>query len=156
MNVSITPMTLELINEFFKNFVTDPVLFEHYDLSYIYIYDYEKVKKYSQNLSNSDNKIEFAILSDGLVAGSIQLKHISIVDKSCEIGIHLTNDSYKNKGIGSIAEKLALDYAFEILKCNVVYANTLEQNIRSQRVLEKNGFSFLRYENGYKCYKIEK
>lgn len=156
MNVSITPMTLELINEFFKNFVTDPVLFEHYDLSYIYIYDYEKVKKYFQNLSNSDNKIEFAILSDGLVAGSIQLKHINTVGKSCEMGIHLTNDSYKNKGIGSIAEKLALDYAFEILKCNVVYANTLEQNIRSQRVLEKNGFSFLRYENDYKCYKIEK
>ncbi len=63
---------------------------------------------------------------------------------------------YKNKGIGSIAEKLALDYAFKTLKCKVIYANTLEQNTRSQCVLEKNGFCFLRNEDGYKWYIIER
>jgi len=156
MNVSITPMTLELINEFYKNFVTDPIIFKQYKLSDNYLYDYEKVKNYYANLSDSTDKIEFAIISDGSVAGSIKLKHINIIDKTCEMGIHLTNDSYKNKCIGSIAERLVLDYAFETLKCKVVYANTLEKNTRSQRVLEKNEFCFLRYQDGYKWYKIER
>jgi len=156
MNVSITPMTLELINEFFKNFVTDPIIFKQPKLSDNYLYDYEKVKKYYANLTDSTDKIEFAIMVDGLVAGSIKLKHIKTIDKSCEMGIHLTNDSYKNIGIGSIAERLVLDYAFEKLKCKTVYANTLEKNTRSQRVLENNGFCFLRYQDGYKWYKIER
>ncbi|HPG91930.1 MAG TPA: hypothetical protein PK675_00800 [Clostridia bacterium] len=78
MNVTITPMTLELINEFFKNFVTDPIIFKQNDLSNNYIYDYEKVKKYYADLSNSTDKIEFVIIFDDSVAGSVKLKHILI------------------------------------------------------------------------------
>jgi len=125
-------------------------------ICYAIIFMITKKLKAIANLFNSTDKIEFAILSDGLVAGSIQLKYINAVDKSCELGIHLTNDSFKNRGIGSIAEKLALYYAFGVLKCKVVYANTLEKNTISHHVLEKNGFKFLRIEAGYRWYKIEK
>ena len=56
------------------------------------------------------------------------------------IGIHLRNDSVKNKGYGTVAKIKALRYAFEKLQCEAVYADGILKNSRSQHVLEKVGF----------------
>lgn len=156
MNISIIPMTLSLCNDFFKGFKTDPALFERYDDTCEYVYSYSKAEAYYEKLMNSNDKIEFAIICDGLVAGSIKLKHIDEEKRTCELGIHLTNDSFKGKGIGSREECLALEYAFNTMEMQTVFAKTLKKNTRSQHVLEKNGFRYIYERDGYKYYCAER
>ena len=54
------------------------------------------------------------------------------------------------------AEKLAVEYAFSDLGMTAVNADTIIKNKRSQHILEKIGFKFLKEENGFKFYRIEK
>lgn len=61
----------------------------------------------------------------------------------------------KNRGFGTQAEILALQYAFEVLKLNTVYADSVQKNARSQHVLEKVGFVLMKEDDIFKYYKIE-
>ena len=56
----------------------------------------------------------------------------------------MQNDSYKGKGYGTTAEKLAVEYAFSELGMTAVNADTIIKNKRSQHILEKIGFEFLK------------
>lgn len=68
----------------------------------------------------------------------------------------MQNDSVKNKGYGTAAERLAVEYAFFVLKMERVWAETLEKNKRSQHVLEKLGFRYQSGEKGYQKYVLER
>ncbi len=54
--------------------------------------------------------------------------------------IHLAvmMNMFKNKGYGTAAEQLALEYAFVQLNMNCVFADSLVKNLRSQHVLKKS------------------
>ena len=71
----------------------------------------------------------------------------------CTLSIHLRSNDAKDRGYGTVAEKLALEYAFEELGMRAVNADALVKNTRSQRVLEKAGFRFLQEENGFRYYR---
>ena len=59
-------------------------------------------------------------------------------------------------GYGTRAEQLAVRYAFDVLGMVAVNADTIAKNTRSQHVLEKVGFRFIRQENGFKYYRYER
>ena len=71
----------------------------------------------------------------------------------CRIMIDRT---MQNKGYGTQAERLAVQYVFETLNIPVLYADTILPNVRSQHVLEKVGFRYLRTEGDFKYYCIER
>ena len=50
---------------------------------------------------------------------------------------------------------LAVSYALHVLGLTAVNADTLVGNVRSQHVLEKIGFRFLRREGDFKYYRYE-
>ena len=58
----------------------------------------------------------------------------------CTLSIHMKNNSVKNRGFGTQAEILALEYAFGSLGMETVFADAVHKNKRSQHVLEKVGF----------------
>ena len=68
----------------------------------------------------------------------------------------MKNEAFKNKGYGTGAEKLAVAYVFGELDIPVLYADTILTNTRSQHVLEKVGFRFLREEGIFRYYSIER
>lgn len=69
---------------------------------------------------------------------------------------HMQNDSFKGKGYGTEAEKLAIKYAFDELGMVAVNADTAVKNTRSQHILEKIGFQFLKEEGDFRYYRLEK
>ena len=90
--------------------------------------------------------------------GEIVLKNIDVEQKTCELGITMINDTYKNRGYGTAAEKLILKYAFKEMGMQTVFADALIGNTRSQHVLEKVGFvrisedeHFIYYRFDYPC-----
>lgn len=65
------------------------------------------------------------------------------------------NDCVKGRGYGRRAEELAVGYAIHVLGMTAVNADTLAGNLRSQHVLEKVGFRFVRAEGDFRYYRYE-
>ena len=85
-----------------------------------------------------------------------KLKGIDTKKRECGMGIHLRDDSVKEKGYGTQAERLILQYAFEELGMIAVNADAVLKNTRSQHVLEKVGFQYVREDDVFKYYRCEK
>lgn len=88
----------------------------------------------------------FAILADGVYIGNVYLTGIK--DKEGEIGTFIGEKSYWNKGFGTIAKRLLIEFAFDKQKINTVISIVRKENIASIKVNEKLGFKeFLRQDN---------
>lgn len=98
----------------------------------------------------------FAIMLDGKPIGELQLKQINWEKAECTLSIHMQNDTVKEKGYGTQAERLAVKYAFDELGMVAVNADTIIKNTRSQHVLEKVGFHFIGEDGTFKYYRLER
>ena len=151
MDVALTHMTRPLCHEFYRGFENDPDTFM--DMSRFAPYEYtpEKTDQYFEEQQSPD-RIVFMIMEGGRPVGEVKLKYIDREAKQCSLGIHLQNDRAKNRGIGTAAERLALDYAFGVLSMETVNADAVLKNKRSQHVMEKVGFTFAREDDTFRYY----
>lgn len=145
-------MTKELCHELYKGWENDPAICMDMDLFAPYQYNEKAVNKYFDSKQDSSH-ILFAVMKDDKPIGEIQLKQIDYERKECTLSIHMQNDSVKGYGYGTRAEQLILRYAFDVLGMNAVNADTVIKNTRSQHVLEKVGFQYIREANGFKYYR---
>ena len=83
-------------------------------------------------------------------------KQIDMDKRECTLSIHMQNDSFKGKGYGTEAENLAIKYAFDELGMVAVNADTVVKNTRSQHILEKIGFQFLKEDGYFRYYRLDK
>lgn len=87
-----------------------------------------------------NSNCNFAITVDNEAVGGIGLNIGQDIERiSAEVGYWL-GEKHWGHGITSSALKGILNYGFEDLKLERIYAVPLEGNIASRRVLEKNGF----------------
>ena len=152
----LVPSTKELCREFYRVFVHDPALFEDESLLVPYVYDEAAADAKFEKRSKRVNNRPFYILLDEKVIGEVVLKNLDAEKKSCELGICLVNDSVKNRGYGTAAEKLALEKAFGEYGLETVLADCLLKNTRSQHVLKKLGFRFVSEDGHFRYYRITK
>ncbi|MBN2533716.1 MAG: GNAT family N-acetyltransferase [Spirochaetales bacterium] len=91
---------------------------------------------------NSERHIRWCILlKKGLKPiGTCGFHNYDIQNNSAEIGYDLSN-IYWNKGYMSEALKKMLLYGFDDLCLNRIYACVYVENIRSNKLLEKSGFT---------------
>jgi len=80
-------------------------------------------------------------LVDGTVIGDIALQDIDWQNRCCSLGYGLTKLEYRRKGYATDAVKTMLRYGFCHLGFERISSSTQENNIGSQRVLEKCGFT---------------
>ena len=153
--ISLCVMTRELCHELFNGWENDPAVYVDMSLFSQYKYDKNAVDRYFDSKQNP-SRVLLAIMKEGKPIGELQLKQIDMQSKECTLSIHMQNDSVKGKGYGTHAERLALQYAFDVLGMVAVNADTIVKNTRSQHVLEKVGFNFIREENGFKYYRYER
>ena len=145
--ISLRIMTRELCHQLYSGWENDPSIYADMKLFTAYRYFDSK-----QNPS----RVLFAIMKGEKPIGELHLKQIDMTNKECTLSIHLQNDAVKGKGYGTRAEQLAVRYAFDVLGMVAVNADTIAKNTRSQHVLEKVGFRFIRQENGFKYYRYER
>jgi ribosomal-protein-alanine N-acetyltransferase len=65
---------------------------------------------------------------------------VHAVMQNLEIGFQLHSESERNKGYGTEAVKLIVEYLFQTRNIQRIQVTTDVENLASQRVLEKNGF----------------
>lgn len=153
--ISLQLMTRELCHQIYKKWENDDSIYMDMGLFKTYIYDEEKVDKYFEAKQNPSRML-FAIMLGDNAIGELQLKQIDMKTKECTLSIHMQNDAAKGKGYGTRAEQLAIEYAFEKLGMKAVNADTVIKNIRSQHVLEKVGFQFIKEDGDFRFYRIER
>lgn len=94
------------------------------------------------NYRNSERQIRWMIeLENGAVIGVIMLYDIDMKNGTAEVGYKIMTDM-EGRLPGDMDDTMqgVLQYAFEELRLNCIVAHTLESNMRSERLLERNGF----------------
>ncbi len=81
-----------------------------------------------------------ALQDDGKAIGTIVLSDIDMKNATGQIHIKLSKDGGRGKGYGTDAVKTMIQYAFEELRLNCIYANILSYNEPSIRLFEHCGF----------------
>jgi ribosomal-protein-alanine N-acetyltransferase len=80
------------------------------------------------------------IVFDGAVVGRVTLSEITHgTFESCHIG-YWVSESHNGRGLATAAVSALLDIAFDELGLHRVEAGTIPSNVRSQAVLQRNGF----------------
>lgn len=153
--LTLKKMTRELCHEYFMHFENDAAVFEDEKMCGQYQYSEDKVEKYFQN-QQQDHRIVLMIMQDNKPIGEIKIKEIDERKGSCFLGIHLQNDAVKGKGIGTLAEQMAIEYIWENLNLSVIFADVLRKNKRSIHVLEKNGFKFVKKDEKCCYYELRR
>lgn len=78
----------------------------------------------------------------GKDVGSVYFRDIDRVNKKCEYGIFIGDESCRGRGIGSQAAKLALEYGFNELNMNRIFLRVFAKNPRAIKSYENAGFKF--------------
>jgi RimJ/RimL family protein N-acetyltransferase len=102
----------------------------------------EYYKLYAQALKSPDPGVHhFAIeTSQGDHIGNCIVYNIDEDKGEGELGIMIGNRAYWDKGYGTAAIQLLLDFVFTHTKLNRVFLHTLPSNQRAQRCFQKCGF----------------
>ena len=150
--IKLKPMTPEMYHIFFLEYENDMDLYLDKNLFQEYVYEKSKVNAYI-NRQIDLNRQTFAIMYGDEMVGELKIYDI-IAGKSAVLGITMKNRNYKDKGFGTCAERIAVDYVFHQLDIPVLYADCILTNTRSQHVLEKIGFQFLYADEQKKYYQI--
>lgn len=150
--ILLKPMTPEMYHEFFREYQNDMDLYLDKNEFFEYVYDKSKVDAYIQRQIDL-KRLPFAIMLGNDIVGELKIYDIEAC-KSATLGITMKNKNYKDRGFGTRAEQLAIEYVFYELDIPMLYADSVLTNTRSQHVLEKVGFRFIYEDEQRKHYKI--
>lgn len=153
--VMLQVTTRELCHEFYRYFENDPDIYMDMSLFKPYQYSAEQVDRFFDAKQGAD-RVMLTAMVGGRPVGEVQLKRIDWEKRQCELSIHMQNDSVKGKGYGTQAERLALEYAFDVLGMQAVNADAVLKNRRSQHILEKVGFRYVSEDETFKYYRYER
>ena len=153
--ITLQIMTLPLCHTLFRGWENDPAIYDDPSLFKPYRYDPDWVDRYYAAKQRPD-RIVTAIMRDGQPIGELQFKQIDRGTGTCVLSIHMQNDKVKGKGYGTQATRLALDYAFHVLGLQSVHADCIRKNTRSQHILEKTGFQWVKDEGIFRFYRIDR
>ena len=110
-------------------------------------FDLEEFKEITRELlreqENHDVYMHLIRDAQGVMVGRINLSVLENNRKTAELGYRI-GENVSNLGYASEAVKLVLEKAFTTYGFNRIIAGTATDNLASQRVLLKNGFTFSR------------
>lgn len=144
--ISLRTFTREEYHQFWKSYIPDPIMDPN-----PYIYNKEKVDIGYDSIIEKESWYPRVgiLLSNEILIGQLSFKRINYEKSQCELGITLVNDKYKGLGYGTEAVEMAIDYVFNVLELNFIYADTMGSNHRMQRIFNKFGFEFINRKENY-------
>lgn len=85
----------------------------------------------------------YGIFLDEELIGSVGLKDVDLTNRTAALGIVIGEKQHWDKGYGTEAIHLLLDYAFNVLNINNIILTTIGFNDRAVRCYEKAGFKVI-------------
>jgi RimJ/RimL family protein N-acetyltransferase len=106
------------------------------------IFNVENEREFLRNLSKEQNYSIIDLENDELIgnSGFLDIDHLN---QTAETGLFIGNKNYWNKGFGSEALTLLLDYGFKALGLNNIMLRVYSFNERAIKSYEKVGFKII-------------
>jgi RimJ/RimL family protein N-acetyltransferase len=93
-----------------------------------------------KNLHKENKLFGIHDINNDKLIGSCGLHEIHAVNQTAMFGIFIGDAGYRNKGIGTEAASLCLDFAFHVLNLHNVYLYVYDYNKRAMASYRKIGF----------------
>lgn len=102
----------------------------------------EPEEEWYEDASDTSTEVHFTIYDrDGLrPIGISDLHRISQIDQRAEFGIHIGDKEYWDRGYGTEATILTLDYGFNALNLHSILLRVFSYNQRAIKAYERAGF----------------
>ena len=100
----------------------------------------EDEKKYFGNPKENDRVFFIVRLEDDKLIGTIGLHNIDNVNRRATLGIFIGDKSGRNKGYGTEAIRLIIEFGFKYLNLNNINLDVMEFNERAIACYKKCGF----------------
>ena len=115
------------------------------------IYTLEAEKRYLEDCAIAENEAGFAIidLKKDKIIGTCGLNQIDNINRTAVLGIFIGDKEERNKGYGTEAMNLILDFGFNYLNLHSIKLDLIEVNKRALRCYQKCGFK--EYGRRRKC-----
>jgi diamine N-acetyltransferase len=79
-------------------------------------------------------------IRDKVTVGTLDIFDFDPFHKRAGVGILIANETYRRRGLASMALKCIIDYCFKTLQLHQVYCNILANNCESINLFTKLGF----------------
>ena len=109
--IRLLPMTDEMYRSYAREYENDPDLYLPGQIYTHYVYSEERVEQYLKRQKDL-KRILLAITCGEEIVGEIVIKNIK-EGESATMGLTLKNAKYKDQGIGTEAERLAVRFVFD-------------------------------------------
>ena len=153
-SVRLRPMTAEMYHAYYREYQNDPDLYPDRGDCRPFVYDPEWVDRYIRRQAEKRRRC-FAIMVGDEMAGELIIRDIEPKERAT-LSISMKNAAYKDRGIGTRAERLAIGVVFDEMEIPVLYADALLTNARSRHVLEKVGFVETGRDGAFAYYCLRK
>lgn len=100
----------------------------------------QEEKAYLEKEQNNKNTFAIIDLQTDEMIGTIGLHEINHINRTATLGIFIGNKNYWNKGYGTEAIQLILDFGFNYLNLNNINLALMEFNQRALKCYKKCGF----------------
>ena len=146
-NIYLAPRTLEDAEKFAKWF-NDFKTTDYIGMS-AKIMTLEKEKEYIANHMDDEASLNIVTLDKDKLIGTVGLEHIDHVNMTATLGIFIGDEKEREKGYGTEAINLILDYGFNYLNLNNIKLDLMSFNERALKCYQKCGFK--EYGRRRKC-----
>lgn len=147
--IYLSPMSLEDA-EAFSKWISDRSVSDNTH-STSKIYNIETEKEWIKNiLENKEPTFSIVLQENDELIGNCGLMNIKQIDGTAEIGIMIGEEENRNKGYGSEAIRLLLEFGFDVLKLHNIDLRVFDFNKRAIACYKKLGFK--EYGIKHECY----
>ena len=139
-NIYLSPRnTDEEVIEKFTEWLNDFETTDYIGKSYKVVTIADEIKHFE---NSKENEFVFFIIrkEDDELIGTVGLHNVDNINRRATLGIFIGDKSGRNKGYGTEAIRLILEYGFKYLNLNNIDLDVMEFNQRAQACYRKCGF----------------
>lgn len=137
--------------EIFAEWLNDPQVIDYLGRSGKILTN-EAEKEYFEQHINSEATFSIIDINTDKVIGSISIESIDHLNRCGTLGIFIGDKEYRDKGYGTEAIRLILEYGFKYLNLKNINLDLVSANERAYRCYQKCGFK--EYGRRRQCYFI--
>lgn len=106
-------------------------------------------KKYLEDNSSPEATFAIVTIENDKMIGTVGLENVNSINRTATLGIFIGDKDYRDKGYGTEAIRLILEYGFNYMNLNNIKLDLMAFNIRALKCYEKCGFK--EYGRRRKC-----
>ncbi|MCR5146805.1 MAG: GNAT family N-acetyltransferase [Clostridia bacterium] len=137
--------------EIFAEWLNDPQVADYIGRSGMLMTN-EGEKEFLEQNNNPEATFAIIDLETDKMVGTVSIESINHLNRCGTLGIFIGDKDYRDKGYGTEAIKLILEYGFKYLNLKNINLDLVSANARAYRCYQKCGFK--EYGRRRKCYFI--